>query len=53
MGAKVDYFKHEVHKDGLDPKAEVRNPMDFKNLETCQSWVHIMECTKLVHANPK
>jgi len=28
LGAKGNYFKHEKHQEGLDPKGEVRSPMD-------------------------
>ena len=34
LGAKENYFKHEEHQEDLDPKGEVRSPMDFRNLET-------------------
>ena len=29
LGAKGNYFKYEEHQEGLDPKMEVRSPMDF------------------------
>jgi hypothetical protein len=29
LGAKRDYFQHEEHQEGLDPKGKVRSPMDF------------------------
>jgi hypothetical protein len=28
LGAKGDYFNHEKHQEGLDPKREVRSPKD-------------------------
>jgi FtsZ-binding cell division protein ZapB len=39
LGAKRNYFNHEKHQEGLDPKREVRSPKDLSgNLETWQSW---------------
>ena len=29
LGAKGDHLQHEEHQEGLDPKREVRSPMDF------------------------
>jgi hypothetical protein len=29
LGAKGNYFNHEKHQEGLDPKREVRTPNDF------------------------
>jgi hypothetical protein len=29
MDAKGNYFNHEKHQEGLDPKREVRSPKDF------------------------
>jgi hypothetical protein len=43
LGAKGDYFNHEKHEEGLDPKREVRSPKDdgeFGDLANlgCISW---------------
>jgi hypothetical protein len=43
LGAKEDYFNHEKHQGGLDPKREVRSPKDvveFGDLAKsgCISW---------------
>ena len=29
LGAEGNHFQHEEHQEGLDPKREVRSPMDF------------------------
>jgi hypothetical protein len=29
MDAKGNYFNHEKHQEGLDPKRDVRSPKDF------------------------
>jgi hypothetical protein len=43
LGAKGNYFNHEKHQEGLDPKKEVRNLKDcveFGDLAKlgCISW---------------
>ena len=43
LGAKGDHFQHKEHKKGLDPKREVRSPMDFREFgdlakNGCISW---------------
>jgi hypothetical protein len=30
LGAKGDYFNHEKHQEGLDPKREMRSVKDFE-----------------------
>lgn len=30
LGAKRNYFNHKEHQEGLDPKGEMRSPMDFR-----------------------
>jgi hypothetical protein len=43
LGAKRDYFNHEKHQEGLDPKREVSSPKDFGNFGDlanlgCRPW---------------
>jgi hypothetical protein len=37
LAAKGNYFNHEKHQEGLDPKREVRRTKDLGNLETWQN----------------
>jgi hypothetical protein len=32
LGAKIHYFKHEEHQEGLGPEREVRSLMDFREI---------------------
>ena len=45
LSAKGDYFQHEEHQEGLDPKREVRSPMDFGEFrDLAKVCMHFMGC---------
>jgi hypothetical protein len=48
LGSKVDYFNHENHQEGLDPKGEVRSLKDFEEFgDLTKMEMYIMGCVIL------